>query len=212
MPRLTKKRLPLKLDFGFVRLSPAAGEGSSTSHGISARERDQFEKRVQSSSSTLSSRGSPGGVRLTRATPASDDRATASEEAARRSFDTVAVSWLCGHLDVSENALLTEDVISVDAFITGLQRCAHTLAELVKLKGTYTSLLQRGAYHSSKLAGEMARLQQTSDHLRDILNKAAHITISATRPSQLLQSSVEKKNVARGRNALWNDQGAGKAT
>ena len=146
-----------KLDFGFVRLSPAAGEGSSASHGISARERDQFEKRVQSSSSTLSSRGSPGGVRLTRATPASDDRATASEEAARCWFDTVAVSWLCGHLDVSENALLTEDVISVDAFITGLQRCAHTLAELVKLKGTYTSLLQRGAYHSSKLADEMAR-------------------------------------------------------
>ena len=48
-----------KLDFGFVRLSPAAGEGSSASHGISVRERDQFEKRVQSSSSTLSSRGSP---------------------------------------------------------------------------------------------------------------------------------------------------------
>ena len=150
---------------------------------------------------------------MTQATPASDDRATASEEAARRSFDTVAVSWLCGHLDVSENALLTEDVISVDAFITGLQRCAHTLAELVKLKGTYTSLLQCGAYYSSKLADEMARLQQTSDHLRDILNKAAHITISATRPSQLLQSSGEKKIiVARGRNALWNDRGAGKAT
>ena len=131
---------------------------------------------------------------MTQATPASDDRATASEEAARRSFDTVAVSWLCGHLDVNENVVLTEDVISVDAFITGLQRCARTLAELVKLKGTYNSLLQRGAYHSSKLADEMARLQQTSDHHWDIPNKAAHITISATRPSQLLQPSVEKKN------------------